>query len=165
MDRVDVALLLLRLVIGLTLVAHGVNHAFGGGKLPGAARWFAGLGLRYPKVQAALSAVTEVAAGAGLAAGLLTPLAAGALIGVMAVAGVIAHRPNGFFVFRDGYEYVLMIALGALAVAVAGPGRASLDRALGLDTHLSGWVGALLAGGLGLGGAGLLLATCWRPRR
>lgn len=164
MDRYDAAVLVIRLAVGLTLVAHGLNHAFGGGQLPGAARWFESLGLRHGPVQALMSAVVEVAGGAGLALGLFTSFAAASLVGVMVVAGVIAHRRNGFFVFKDGYEYVALIAAICVAVAVAGPGRASVDWALGLDAALSGWVGLVLAVGLGGGGAGALLAGTWRPQ-
>jgi putative oxidoreductase len=162
MERVDAALLVLRLVVGGVLVVHGLNHAFGGGRLPGAARWFESLGLRHGMAQAAMSAIVEVTAGVGLAAGLLTPFAAAAGIGVMAVAGVVAHRRNGFFVFKDGYEYVLVLGLAALVVAVAGPGAASLDAALG--TVIAGGWGALIAGGLGIGGAAVLLGATYRPR-
>jgi putative oxidoreductase len=48
MDRMDVALLMLRLLIGVTMVIHGLNHASGGGRIAGAARWFESLGLRQP---------------------------------------------------------------------------------------------------------------------
>src|SRR6516165_7066990 len=114
MNQVDVALLILRVLIGVTMVIHGLNHAFGGGRIAGAARWFESLGLRHGKVQAAMSAGVEVAGGFGMAVGFLTSLSAAALIGVMLVAGITAHRKNGFFVFRDGYEYVLFIAVASL---------------------------------------------------
>lgn len=163
MDHTDAALLVLRTVLGVVLVAHGANHLWGGGRIPGAARWFESLGLRHALLQAWLSALVELAAGAGLALGLLTPLVAAACVGLMLVAGVIAHRPNGFFIFREGYEYVLVLALGAVVVSVAGPGSASLNAVLGID--LAGWAGAavsILLGGLG---SALLLATSWRPVR
>ncbi|GAA5063593.1 putative oxidoreductase [Thermocatellispora tengchongensis] len=163
MDRIDAALLVLRLVIGGVVVVHGLNHAFGGGRLPGAARWFESLGLRHGMAQAAMSAVMEVVAGVGLVIGLLTPIAAAAVIGVMLVAGVVAHRRNGFFVFRDGYEYVLVLGLGALVVAIAGPGGVSLDAALGIVVA-GGWA-ALIAAGLGIAGAATLLAATYRPVR
>lgn len=162
-DRVDTALLVIRLVVGLTLVAHGWNHLLGGGRIPGAARWFESLGLRPGLVHAWMSTFTEVAAGIGIAAGILTPVACGAAVGLMVVAGVVAHRPNGFFIFREGYEYVLMIAALAVAVAIAGPGAASVDAAAGIV--LAGWSGGLVAAALGLGGALLLLVTSWRPGR
>lgn len=165
MDRTDAALLVIRVAIGLTMLAHAGNHAFGSGGLAGTTRWFGSLGMRQPRLQAVLSAVIEAAAGVGIAAGFLTSIAAGALVGIMLVAGVAAHRKNGFFVFRDGYEYVLMIALAATAVAVAGPGRFSVDFALGLSRQLSGWTGLLLVVVLGVGGAIVQLTAFWRPDR
>jgi putative oxidoreductase len=79
----------------------------------------------------------------------------------MAVAGVAAHRPNGFFVFREGYEYVLFVAVAAVALAVLGPGQWSLDSAL--HTLPAGAAGLAIAAGAGLGGCALLLAASWRP--
>ncbi|MGH3991663.1 MAG: DoxX family protein, partial [Pseudonocardiaceae bacterium] len=99
MTMVDTAALLLRIVVGLTMVAHGYNHLWGGGGLAGTARWFASLGMRPPKLHAALSGAGELAAGAALALGLLTPLAAAFIVGTMVVAGVTVHRHHGFFVF------------------------------------------------------------------
>ena len=49
--------------------------------------------------------------GLGPVLGFLTPLGCAAIISVMLVAGLLAHRKNGFFVFKDGYEYVLLIAV------------------------------------------------------
>lgn len=157
----DVGLLLIRLVIGGTLIMHGWNHWLGGGKIPGTARWFDGLGLRPGIVHAWASVVTELGAGALLLLGLLTPLACAGAIGPMAVAGIAAHRRNGFFVFRDGFEYVLMIAVVSTALAAMGPGKASLDHAAGIN--FAGTAGVLTALIAGLGGAALLLATSWRP--
>jgi putative oxidoreductase len=161
MDRMDAALLILRVLIGATMIIHGLNHAFGGGRIAGAARWFESLGLRHGKVQAVMSAGVEVAGGLGMAVGFLTALSAAALIGVMLVAGVTAHRKNGFFIFRDGYEYVLFIAVASLVPAVAGPGRASIDHAIGIA--VSGWPGAALAAGLGVAGGAALLGATYRP--
>jgi putative oxidoreductase len=157
----DVGLLLIRLVVGGTLIMHGWNHWLGGGKIGGTARWFDGLGLRPGVMHACASVVTELGAGTLLLLGLVTPLACAGAIGPMAVAGIAAHRRNGFFVFRDGFEYVLMIAVVATALAAIGPGRASLDHAAGID--FAGTAGVLTALIAGLGGAALLLATSWRP--
>ncbi|MCW2905425.1 MAG: DoxX family protein [Actinomycetia bacterium] len=157
----DVGLLLIRLVLGGTLIMHGWNHWRGGGKIAGTARWFDGLGLRPGIAHAWASVVTELGAGTLLVVGLLTPLGCAGAIGPMAVAGLVAHRRNGFFVFRDGYEYVLMISVVAVALAALGPGRISLDHAAGIT--FAGTAGVLTALIAGLGGAGLLLATSWRP--
>lgn len=165
MTVVDTAALLLRIIVGLTMVAHGYNHVWGGGGLAGTARWFESLGMRPAKVHAMLSGAGEMAAGLALAIGFLTPLAAAFVVGTMAVAGVTAHRKNGFFVFKDGYEYVVMIAAVCLAIGMLGPGTVSVDRLMGVDGSLDGVAGALLSAGLGIGGAAGLLAVTWRPGR
>ena len=161
MGRVDAALLILRVLIGGTMVIHGLNHAFGGGRIAGAARWFESLGLRHGKVQAAMSATVEVSAGLGMASGFLTFLSAAAIAGVMVVAGVTAHRKNGFFIFRDGYEYVVFIAIASLVIATAGPGRISIDHLIGVN--VGGWLGAGLLVVLAVGGSGALLGATYRP--
>ncbi len=94
------ALLLIRVAIGVTMVMHGYNHWRGGGKIAGTARWFSGLGLRCGVLQAWMSVVTEMGAGFLLIVGLVTPLACAAVISVMLIAGLLAHRRNGFFVWR-----------------------------------------------------------------
>ncbi|MGH3904611.1 MAG: DoxX family protein [Pseudonocardiaceae bacterium] len=162
MTVVDTATLLLRVVVGLTMAAHGYNHL---SSLTGTARWFGSMGLRPPKLHAALSGAGELVAGAALAIGLLTPLAGAFIVGTMVVAGVTVHRRNGFFVFKEGYEYVLMIAVVCAAIGLLGPGAVSADRLLGIDQSLDGTVGLALAVGLGILGAAALLAITWRPAR
>jgi putative oxidoreductase len=163
MTTTDIGLLILRLCLGGIMLAHATNHLALGGKVDGTARWFAGLGLRHSRVQAWASIVTEAAGGFGLLLGLLTPLAAAACVGSMTVAFCIAHRKNGFFIFRDGYEYVLLISVAAVSVAVTGPGLASLDHAAGIV--INGAWGAAIALIGGVGGAAALLAATWRPAR
>jgi putative oxidoreductase len=161
----DTGVLLIRLILGVTMLLHGWNHWMGGGKIPGTAGWFESMGLRHGVMQAWASVVTEFSAGAGLIVGLLTPFAGAAAVGTMAVAFVIAHRKNGFFVFKDGYEYVLMIAVVAIALGAMGPGKASLDHAIGIDDNLDGLVGFLITAVLGLAGTTALLAATWRPTK
>lgn len=159
----DTALLLLRLVVGVTMVLHGVNHWLGGGKIAGTAGWFEGLGLRHGVLQAWASVVTEIGAGVLLVIGLLTPLACAAVVSVMLVAALLAHRRNGFFVMRDGYEYVLVLATVCVALGLLGPGEISVDHAL--DIEVNGWAGSAIALGVGVGATALLLAGTWRPTR
>ena len=155
-------LLLVRVVAGITMFMHGYNHWRGGGRIEGTARWFGGLGLRQPKLQAWMSVVTELGVAPLLVLGLLTPLACAAVISVMLVAGLLAHRPNGFFVFRDGYEYVLVLAVTCLALATIGPGRWSVDDAAGIA--VTGWAGGGIALGVAVLATGGLLATFYRPQ-
>jgi putative oxidoreductase len=155
-------LLLVRLIVGATIIAHGVNHWLGGGRIEGTARWFSGLGLRHGRLQAWMSVITEVGAGALLVIGLLTPLACAAVISVMLIAGLLAHRPNGFFVFRDGYEYVLVLSVTCLAIATVGPGKLSADYAAGIT--ITGWAGGGVALGVAVVATAGMLATFWRPQ-
>jgi putative oxidoreductase len=161
----DIAALVLRIAVGGTIMAHGWNHAFGGGKLPGTARWFESIGIRPGRVHALMATITELGAGGLLILGFLTPLAAGGVAGTMLVALIANHLRNGFFIFRpgEGYEYVLMISLVCVALGALGGGRASLDHAIGL--HVPGWAGLLIAAGAGSAGAALVLVTSWRPEK
>lgn len=164
-DAIDLGLLILRCGVGAVMLAHGLNHIFGGGKIGGTARWFGSMGMGGAKVQAWLASITEIGAGILLIIGLLTPFGAAGVVGVMTVAWAINHRGNGFFIFRpgEGWEYVRSLAIAGVAIGAVGPGSWSLDEALDLSDDLSGVAGLLIATALGLGGAGLLLALSWRP--
>lgn len=160
----DLALLVFRVCVGAVFLAHGINHIFGGGKIAGTGRWFASLGMRPGPLHAWLASATEVGAGALLVAGLLVPLAAAGVIGVMVVAWLINHRGNGFFIFRpgEGWEYVMTLTACGVALAGVGGGHWSLDHAFGWWDP-PGWTGLAL-GALGGGGGALgLLAVFWRP--
>ena len=160
----DLALLVFRVALGAVMLAHGINHIFGGGKIAGTGRWFESLGMRPGWVHAWTASFTEIGAGGLLVLGLLTPLAAAGVVGVMLVAWITNHLKNGFFIFRpgEGWEYVMTLTVAALALSLLGPGAWSLDRAAGLET-LWGWTGLWIALGAGAGGALLLLLTSWRP--
>ena len=161
--EVDLAALLLRAILGVVMLAHGWNHVFGGGRLPGVERWFASLGFRRARLQARLASYGELLFGGLLVLGLLTPLAAAGVFGTMAVAFVANHRPNGFFIFRkgEGYEYVLTLAVVAAALGAAGPGRWSLDEVIGFEAD--GLAGLAVVAGAGGLGAALVLGSSWRP--
>jgi putative oxidoreductase len=165
-DSINLALLVFRVAVGAVMLAHGLNHIYGGGKIAGTARWFESLGMRPGMVHAWLASLTEVAGGIALILGLLTPLGGAAVIGVMLVAWITNHRGNGFFIFRpgEGWEYVMTLTFCGLALAVLGPGEWSLDEAIGWRDDLIGTTGLLIAVLAGGGGAGLLLATAWRPK-
>jgi len=155
---VDAALglLIIRLALGPMLVLHGWNKVFGGGGLAGTAGWFESLGLRPGWLHARLAAFTEIGAGALLALGLLTGLDALAFVGLMLVAAATDHRGKGYFVFKGGSEYVLLVAMVAVGVAAIGPGKWSLDHAFGIDLSGTWWAVGAAAGGAAAA-AGLLL--------
>src|SRR6476619_275215 len=123
-DGVSAGLLILRVMVGIVMFAHGYNHIFRGGKIAGTGRWFESLGMRPGWLHAWLASATEVGAGVLLVAGLLTPLAAAGVVGVMRVAWITNHRGNGFFIFRpgEGWEYVMTLTVAGLAVGALGPG-------------------------------------------
>ena len=159
-----IGLLILRLVFGLTMAAHGFQKLFGwfgGGGIAGTAPFMEQLGFRPGRLHAAMAGMTEAGGGLMLAAGLFTPLAAAMIISIMLVGSVTVHLRNGFFLEKGGYEYTLALATGALSVAFTGPGVLSLDAALGIDW--SGFVWGVAALGLGLLGSGLMLMARTRP--
>ena len=125
----DVAGVILRAALAGTMIAHGVRHAR---TLEGTAGWFGSIGFDKPELQAKASAVVEIGSGAALALGLATPLSASAVVGTMSVAYVSVHRPNGYFVIKEGWEYVGFISAASLAASALGGGRLSVDRLLGL---------------------------------
>src|SRR5436190_16008057 len=94
-NQIWLGLLVVRVAVGATMIAHGYNHIYGGGKIKGTAGWFASLGMKPGIVHAWLASITELVAGTALVVGLLTPLAAGAIIGVLSVAFVTNHRKAG----------------------------------------------------------------------
>jgi putative oxidoreductase len=147
----------LRTILGSVLFAHGAQKLFGwfgGHGLKGTGEAFESIGLRPGRRTALIAGASEAGGGAFLAAGLLTPLASAALIGVMDQAVRTVHLDKGLFVTNGGYEYNLLIAAAAFAVAETGPGPWSLDAKLGL--RMSGPLWALGALGAGLAGPRLI---------
>ena len=158
----DTALLILRVCLGLTMAAHGYSKFFGGGRSPDRSL------VRQHRDEARNAARphrrdTEISAGIGLAVGLLTPIPAAGFVALMLVAAWTVHRPNGFFIVKEGWEYNLVLAVAAVAVATLGAGRFSLDWLNFGHNWLDGWCGLLVSAGLGLaGGIGQLLIF-YRP--
>ncbi|WP_406814451.1 DoxX family protein [Mycobacterium sp. M23085] len=159
----DVGVLILRLVLGVTLAAHGYNKFFGGGRIPGTARWFESIGMKPGKFHATVAATTEMAAGLGLAAGFLTPIPAAGFVSLMLVAAWTVHRANGFFIVQEGWEYNLVLAVSAVCVATLGAGKFSLDHLVFGKNWFDGWQGLVISAGLGLAGAIGQLAIFYRP--
>ncbi|MES4887501.1 DoxX family protein [Streptomyces sp. NPDC096012] len=132
-DRRDLGLLLLRLSTGGVLAAHGAQKLFGwfgGHGLEGTGQFMESVGYVPGKVSAAAAGLAEMGGGTLLALGLATPAAGAAAAGAMAGAAAV-HAPNGFFAQEGGYEHPATMGLTAAGLAVTGPGRLSLDQALG----------------------------------
>jgi putative oxidoreductase len=130
-DRRDLGLLLLRLGTGGVLAAHGTQKLFGwfgGHGIEGTGAFMESVGYAPGKASATASGLAETGGGALLALGLATPAAGAAAAGAMAGAAAV-HTPNGFFNTSGGYEYAATLGLAAAGLAIAGPGRLSLDHA------------------------------------
>ena len=132
---VALGLLILRVVIGLILAAHGAQKLFGWFGGPGMTGWTGAMNrmrIRPATPWAWMSALAEFLGGIGLALGLLFPLPSAAIAGSMLVAMIIVHLPKGFFVTKGGYEFNLAILGAVAALALSGPGAYSLDAAFGI---------------------------------
>ena len=129
----DAALLLVRVVVGLLFVGHGLQKLtgwFGGHGLAGTAGFFGALGLRPAALWAAVAGLAELLGGAGLALGLLAPVAAALIAGVMLFAIALVHAAKGLWVSAGGFEYNLVMLAAAAAVGLHGAGRYALDALL-----------------------------------
>jgi putative oxidoreductase len=160
MNEVDLGMVILRVVGGITLALHGLNKFRGG--LSGVAGWFDSIGMKPGRFNATMAASSETFGGLALALGVLTPFAALAIVGTMTVAAWVEHRGH-FFILDNGWEYTMIIALIAVVVATVGPGEWSIDGALGIHDDLNGWVGLAIALGGGLAAAAAHLALFYRP--
>ena len=165
MDEMNLAMLILRVGIGLTFAAHGYGKIFQGGRIPGTAGWFDSMGMKPGKLHAWMAALTEIGAGLLLALGFLTPLAAAGMVGVMVVAAWTVHRHNGFMIVREGWEYTFVLAVVAISVATLGPMEWSVDSALGIDDDLDGYIGLAIGVGGGVLAGMTQLAVFYRPPR
>ncbi|MGE5334342.1 MAG: DoxX family protein [Nitrososphaerota archaeon] len=132
---VAIAWLILRVVAGTILAAHGVQKLFGWFDGPGVAKWEQGLraqGFKPVRFWTGLSIIGEVGGGLALALGFLTPLGAAGAFGAMLMALVKVHWKNGFFNGKRGIEFPLALMAMGTAVGLAGPGTISLDNLFGI---------------------------------
>ena len=130
-----IGLLILRVVVGALMIGHGTQKLFGwfgGGGITGTAGMFDRVGLRPARPAAVGAGVAEAGGGLLLLLGLLTPLGSVAIVCVMIGAIIVVHWPKVWNT-QGGLEYPLVMLTCAWALSFTGPGRLSLDRALGLN--------------------------------
>ena len=133
----DVALTMLRLVLGVVFLAHGSQKmlgCFGGFGFHGTMGSFTHMGM--PAPVAFLIICTEFFGGLGLIVGLLTRIASLGICGLMIGAIFMVHLQNGFFMNwmgtqkGEGFEFHLLVLAMAAALLLRGAGAFSVDHAL-----------------------------------
>lgn len=131
----SIALLILRLVVGLTLAVHGTQKLFGWFAGPGLARLMQGFerqGFKPAWLWVSFVILGEVGGGLSVALGFLTPLGAAGIFGAMFMATFKSHWKKGFIVSKGGYEYTLVLMAVSIALGLIGPGSYSLDALFGI---------------------------------
>ena len=157
----SVGLLLVRLVVGLLMAAHGSQKLFGwfgGHGIAGTGMFLESIGFRPGALFARVAATTELVSGLLVAFGFLGPVGPALMLSVMIVAAVSVHRKNGLLSTSNGIEVPLFYGAVAVGLALIGFGSYSLDALLGLQSlYTPTWAVAALAIGI-VGGVGNLLA-------
>lgn len=124
----DLGLAILRVVIGVIFIAHGVPKLFGG--MEGTAGFFGSIGIPLPLAAAWLVALLEFLGGLALIAGLFVMPISLLLVAHMLTGIVLVHAPNGFYVIgpgSGGVEFNLILAASLLMLVFGGPGLAAID--------------------------------------
>ncbi len=134
MENIDLGLLVLRLAVGLIIAPHGAQKLFGwfgGHGVKGTGAWLDSMGAKNGALIALFAGIGEFFGGLGVALGFLTPIAAAGVAIVMLGAIATAHKGKGFFNTNGGWEFPVLIALGAIGIAITGPGAYSLSAVVG----------------------------------
>ena len=128
----DVALLILRVFLGVCFVVHGLGKLgiVGPGNMQGFVGWLKSLGVPFAEAQARLAMLSEIAGGTLIALGLLTRIAALIVFVTMSVAATIGHKGGGYLVTNNppGNEYAINLAMLMIVLVLLGPGFYSLDH-------------------------------------
>jgi putative oxidoreductase len=154
LTAVSIGLLVFRIVIGLSIAAHGSQKLFGwfgGHGLAGTGGFFEMIGFKPGRIFALAAGATEVASGLLIALGFLGPIGPALMLSVMIVAALSVHWKNGFFTQSNGIEITLLFGVSAIALAFTGFGAFSIDAVTGLETFFTPAeaIAALLLGVVG----------------
>lgn len=128
-----IASTILRIPIGLILMAHGAQKlfgAFGGYGLEGTGQWMASIGLEPGYLMALLAGSAEFFGGLALVIGLLVRPASAVIAFTMLMAIFSVHISNGLFMANNGYEYALTLLIVAVSLVFSGAGSFSVDKAI-----------------------------------
>lgn len=120
---------ILRVVLGFLIASHGWQK-FNEWTITGTQGAFAQMGIPAADIAAPVIATLELVGGIALILGLATRPVAALLVLDMLGAIILVHASAGVFVEAGGYELVLILGAAALALALSGPGKLSLDHAL-----------------------------------
>ena len=129
-DKADLAMTIIRVIVGIAFFAHGWQKVFTFG-FEGTGGFFGSLGIPAAGFFAIVVSLLELLGGLALILGIGTRIV-GLLLAIdMLVALLVVHLPNGFFVSENGYELVLILGAASLAFAITGASSISLDNRLG----------------------------------
>ncbi|MGH7651777.1 MAG: DoxX family protein [Gemmatimonadaceae bacterium] len=160
----NLGLLLIRVIFGLLMAAHGSQKLFGwlgGYGLAGTGGFFETLGFRPGKQFATVASLSEFIGGLLFAFGFLGPIGPALILAVMLVASISVHWKNGLFASTNGVEVPVLYATAVVGITLIGFGSYSLDGALGLTTF---WTPGLIALALIVGVVGGLANLMLRRR-
>lgn len=121
----NLGLLIIRLVVGLTFAGHGAQKLFGwfgGYGLKGTGGWLESIGVKPGVLMAAIAGLLELVGGLFFAAGVFTWVGALFIVVTMVVAIATVHGKNGYWVTANGFEYNLTLIAIAVGIALIGPG-------------------------------------------
>lgn len=153
----DIGLLVIRLAVGLTFVAHGLQQSLGLWGGSGMVGWTGAMdhmGFRPAQYWALASTIVQVGGGIALAVGFLTPIAAASLVGIGLVIILKVHWQKGFWNSKGGFEFPLVLLAASIGMLLIGPGGISIDGLLHFGLFTEAWVkwlGLILAVGGGIG--------------
>ena len=121
----NIGLLIIRLIIGITFMGHGAQKLFGwfgGHGLKRTGGWMESIGLRPGVFMAFMAGATELLGGFLFAAGIFTWVSSLFIVGTMLVAIFTVHGKNGYWVTQNGFEYNMILIAIAVGVGLTGPG-------------------------------------------